>query len=269
MDLPNISVVPESTYYIVWTTTSGDIGEPFFWWGYGKVNPGDDLYTRGSQWLNCDYLWYDVSFADFCFKTFGYSIPSVTITVPVDGSSVYGLVSIQGTAVDNDGVVQKVEVKIDDGSWMSATGTTNWNYNWDTTNVVNGYHVIHARSYDGESYSNEVSIGVNVTKTELLIEDVNGAYNSVYADIHNIGDFDANNVNITILIQGGLFNRINVEDSGTTPVIQSDELYTFHTDKNIFGFGLVDIIISAEANNADMVTKELKGLALGSYIFVF
>jgi len=270
VDFPNISVVPESTYFIVWTTTSGDIGEPFFFWCYGMVNPGDDLYTRGTLWLNCGIdLWYDINQADFCFKTFGYSIPSVTITSPIDGSSVYGLVSIKGTAVDNDGVVQKVEVKIDDGSWMSATGTTNWNYNWDTTNVVNGYHVIHARSYDGESYSDEVSIGVYVTNSGLLIEDVNGGINSVSADIHNIGDVDANNVHISILIKGGFFNKINVEDSEIISVIESGEIYTFNTNEEIFGVGKIDITISAYADNADMVIKELTGFILGPIIIVF
>lgn len=50
-DFPDISIVPESTYYIVWTTTSGVIGNPFFWGCYTKGNPGDDLYSRGDMWL--------------------------------------------------------------------------------------------------------------------------------------------------------------------------------------------------------------------------
>lgn len=269
VDFPNITVVPESTYFIVWTTTSGDIGESFFWWCYGMVNPGDDLYTRGCQWLNCGgYLWYDIVLADFCFKTFGYSIPSVAITLPVGDSSVYGLVSIQGTAIDNDGVVQKVEIKIDDGSWMSATETTNWYYDWDTTDVVNGYHNIYARSYDSESYSDEASIGVYVTNTELLIEDVDGGFNSVSADIQNIGDEDANNVHISILIKGGFFNRINIEDGQIISVIESGEIYTFSTNKEIFGLGKIDITISIYANNANIVTKEFNGFILGVLILI-
>ena len=269
VDFPNISVIPESTYFIVWTTTSGDIGKPFFWWCYGTVNPSDELYTRGCQWLNCGgYLWYDLLLADFCFKTFGYSIPSVTITLPVGGSNVYGLVSIQGTATDNDGVVQKVEIKIDNGIWMSASGTTNWNYNWDTTDIINGYHVIYARSFDGESYSDEVSIGVYVTNTVLFIEDVNGGFDSVSADIRNIGGVDANQVLISILIKGGFFNRINFEDSEIISVIGSDEIYTFYTNEEIFGFGKIVITVSAYANNSDMVSKELKGFILGPLIII-
>jgi len=73
-DFPDINVVPESTYYIVWTTTSGVIGDPFFWWCYAKGNPGDDPYTRGDIWLRCSCPgWLKLELSDFCFKTYGYN----------------------------------------------------------------------------------------------------------------------------------------------------------------------------------------------------
>ena len=268
VDFQNISVIPESTYYIVWTTTSGNEPDSYFWWCYVKLNPGDDVYSRGSQWLYCYYTWTEQELADFCFKTYGYSIPSVTITSPIGDSSVYGNVSIQGTAEDEDGVVQKVEIKIDDGSWINANGKTNWNYDWDTNDVVNGYHVIYARSYDGESYSDEASVGVYVTNTELLIVDVDGGLYSKSIDIQNIGDIDANNVHISILIKGGFFNRINVEDSEIISVIESDSIYTFNINEEIFGFGKIVLTISVYANNANMVAKEFNGVILGPLIII-
>jgi len=88
--------------------------------------------------------------------------PVITITYPSDGATVNGTVIIQGTASDEDKTIQKVEVRIDDGDWITATGTTSWSYEWDTTQVENGQHTIYARAYDGEDYSNIILVNVNV-----------------------------------------------------------------------------------------------------------
>ncbi|MEA2053890.1 MAG: carboxypeptidase regulatory-like domain-containing protein [Candidatus Thermoplasmatota archaeon] len=87
--------------------------------------------------------------------------PIVTITSPSDNATVSGTVSIQGTASD-DNNVEKVEIKIDDGNWITTTGTTSWSYLWDTTGVANKNHTIYARAYDGELYSSIASITVKV-----------------------------------------------------------------------------------------------------------
>lgn len=90
--------------------------------------------------------------------------PTVEITSPEENEMVSGTTTIQGTASDPDGdeTLEQVEVKIDDGSWEVAAGTTSWSYSWDTTTVNNGEHTIYARSYDGEDYSTEDSVVVTV-----------------------------------------------------------------------------------------------------------
>jgi len=88
--------------------------------------------------------------------------PTVTITYPYNGTTVSGMVSIQGTSNDVDGTVQSVQIKIDSGSWTTVTGTTSWSYSWDTTVVSAGSHIIYARSYDGKKYSNVSSVTVTV-----------------------------------------------------------------------------------------------------------
>lgn len=70
--------------------------------------------------------------------------PLCKITSPTEGATVSGVVNVQGTASANIGTIQKVEVKIDSGSWADATGTTSWTYNWDTTSVPDGLHTISA-----------------------------------------------------------------------------------------------------------------------------
>ena len=90
--------------------------------------------------------------------------PTVSITTPSNNVDVSGIINVQGTASDPDGStqLQKVEVKTDAGSWVQASGTTSWSYSWDTATTPNGQHSIYARSYDGQAYSDEESIAVNV-----------------------------------------------------------------------------------------------------------
>jgi len=88
--------------------------------------------------------------------------PTCNIVSPVPGSTVAGTYRIAGIASDVDGTVRKVEVKIDNGEWIEASGNTSWIYDWDTTDVSNGQHTIRARSYDGTNNSVEVSVTVTV-----------------------------------------------------------------------------------------------------------
>jgi hypothetical protein len=93
----------------------------------------------------------------------GNIAPQVSITFPNDGDIVSGEVEIRGTASDDDGFVQLVEIKIDDEPVIELPGTTNWRYDWDTTEYPNGEHTVKARAKDDLSvYSHEKSIAVIV-----------------------------------------------------------------------------------------------------------
>ncbi|MDI6708347.1 MAG: Ig-like domain-containing protein, partial [Candidatus Thermoplasmatota archaeon] len=87
---------------------------------------------------------------------------TVTISSPSDGAIVKGTIAISGSASDTDGIVSIVQIRIDNGSWLTVNGTTSWLYIWDTTKVLDGFHTISARSFDGTDYSSIVSISVNV-----------------------------------------------------------------------------------------------------------
>jgi hypothetical protein len=88
--------------------------------------------------------------------------PTVEITYPEEGELVNETITITGIADDPDGTVEYVEVKIDDDSWETASGTTTWTKEWNTTEYPDGAHTIHARSYDGEDYSNIYTVNVTV-----------------------------------------------------------------------------------------------------------
>jgi LPXTG-motif cell wall-anchored protein len=55
-----------------------------------------------------------------------------------------------------------VEVRINDGPWIKAIGTTSWNLSWDSTIVDDGGQTIHARSFDETDFSTEASVTVTV-----------------------------------------------------------------------------------------------------------
>ena len=96
--------------------------------------------------------------------------PSVNIISPDQGDTLSGLVTISGTASDQNGAsdLQYVQVKIDTSDWITASGTSSWSYSWDTTSLQRGSHTISARSYDGKEYSILATINVIVQNDETI-----------------------------------------------------------------------------------------------------
>jgi glycosidase len=99
------------------------------------------------------------------FKTAATSIqdtvpPAVALTTPTNAAIIAGNLIISGTATDNL-AVQTVEVRLDNGPWATATGTTTWSYSLNSSNFLNGPHVISARATDTSgnlSPTNTVSV---------------------------------------------------------------------------------------------------------------
>ena len=88
--------------------------------------------------------------------------PSVVISTPTGGQVVNSTVTISGTASDDDGGVESVWIRFDDGIWHRAVGTDNWLLNWDTTLETNDVHVIFAKSNDSLEESVIKSVQVTV-----------------------------------------------------------------------------------------------------------
>ncbi|MCK4444680.1 MAG: right-handed parallel beta-helix repeat-containing protein [Thermoplasmata archaeon] len=98
-------------------------------------------------------------------QTVDDSPPDCWITTPNTGEELSGISTVSGGAWD-DIEVQRVEIRIDEGSWVQVTGTTLWDYSWDTTTVPNGEHTIYARAYDGNHYSEEANVtGIVINPT--------------------------------------------------------------------------------------------------------
>ncbi len=89
-------------------------------------------------------------------------LPTCEIDSPETGAVLFGLAQIAGTADDLDGNVERVEISVDNGTWIQVFGTSFWTYDWNTTQFSDGYHTISARSFDGEDYSEVFMVIVSV-----------------------------------------------------------------------------------------------------------
>ncbi len=75
--------------------------------------------------------------------------PTVSVSDPAPGASIKGYYVIRGTAADDLGVTE-VEVRIDEGAWITASGTLVWSFDLDTTTLVPGVHTLRVRSTDSD-----------------------------------------------------------------------------------------------------------------------
>ncbi len=73
--------------------------------------------------------------------------PTISLLTPTNSAVISGTLLISGTAGDNV-AVQKVEIALDNGIWVTATGTNSWSMNLNSSNFLNGPHLISARATD-------------------------------------------------------------------------------------------------------------------------
>ena len=89
------------------------------------------------------------------------TFPTVSITSPVNSSTVSGTVTINVTASDNVGVsVVKVII---DGILLSSSSVAPYSFSWSTTGVASGTHTIKATAQDaaGNISSSSIQVGIN------------------------------------------------------------------------------------------------------------
>ena len=103
--------------------------------------------ARDSLSSNTFYAPFETYFVTAVSSFTDTQAPTVFISMPIDGSTVSGALSVLGLASDNIGV-QKVEISLDNGDWLLASGSNSWNYSLNTANLPNGTHVVSARATD-------------------------------------------------------------------------------------------------------------------------
>ena len=115
----------------------------------------------------------------------------------------------------------------------------------------------------------------NNNSTTLEITDIRGVIGGVTADIKNTGSVTAENFVITISVIGGLLNRIDILQEcggcgGCGTTITPGEIKSESTleSGSIMGFGPITVVVTAKADNADLVTKEANGFVLGPFVLI-
>ncbi|HWX23288.1 MAG TPA: alpha-amylase family glycosyl hydrolase [Candidatus Binatia bacterium] len=73
--------------------------------------------------------------------------PTLALQSPTNGAVVAGNLVISGIASDNV-AVQRVEIQLDSGPWVSVSGATAWSYTLNSSNFLNGPHLLAARATD-------------------------------------------------------------------------------------------------------------------------
>lgn len=89
--------------------------------------------------------------------------PTVTITNPAGGSTVFGSIDVDASATDDVGVI-RVEFFVD-GSLVSTDTSAPFGFTLDTTTLTDGSHTILARAFDAEGKTGTDTITVNVNNT--------------------------------------------------------------------------------------------------------
>ena len=88
--------------------------------------------------------------------------PRCIMTNPIDGARLSGLVLVRGQAFKGSLPLVLVQVRIDNGSWMTVSGLDNWSLVIDLNRSSNGDHHIEARAFDGSLYSDSASVEIQV-----------------------------------------------------------------------------------------------------------
>jgi hypothetical protein len=125
-----------------------------------------------------------------------------------------------------------------------------------------------------------ITIGTSCTATQqsptiLDITVVKGGLGKVSATIKNIGDSNAENITMTISVQGGILGRINITkicvgcgNCSNSLLPNATKTESTAEAGRIVGFGPVTIMVSAEASNAEKVNKTFSGFVLGIFVIV-
>lgn len=105
------------------------------------------------------------------------------------------------------------------------------------------------------------------TAPRLVIENVRGRINKISAEIKNIGDQDAQSVNWSISVEGGILKRIDERTSGTITILSTQAATTVITDRIPLGLGRLEITVTVEVPGSEPITQTARGFKFLFFVF--
>jgi len=107
----------------------------------------------------------------------------------------------------------------------------------------------------------------NAETPRLTIENIRGRINKISADIKNIGSQNAKSINWSITVTGGILKRIDLRSSGTISALSTQSTTTIITDRIPFGFGRLEITVTADVPGGEPVTQTAQGFKFLFFVF--
>ncbi len=88
---------------------------------------------------------------------------------------------------------------------------------------------------------------VEMSGPNIEIGDIKGGLLGISAEIENIGDMDAEDVEWSLTVTGGILDRIDIDMDSTISTLDADDKEVKKTSRPIFGFGDITIRVSASS----------------------
>ncbi len=138
--------------------------------------------------------------------------PTITVENPEEGGHYYGTLAVNGTAWD-DLEVTGVQLMVDSGSWVDATGMTDWTHDLDLTGLTSGDHALSVKSIAGakESGATKITFVVDRLPEVVITDPPSGAEVSGTFHIKGTASDDLSLTAVHISIDGGEWIPVSEE----------------------------------------------------------
>jgi hypothetical protein len=149
-------------------------------------------------------------------------------------------------------------------AWLDTLTGPHVDKKGDFFYLNNAWGQIHT---SGATYDGNWGIGAIVEGSglaELSIGNIKGPM-GIKADVSNIGVNDANNVQWSITVTGGLLKMVNKTATGTAATLAAG-ISTPISSGTFIGFGKINIAITAKAQNSLEVTAGKSAFLLGPFV---
>ena len=156
--------------------------------------------------------------------------PTTSITLPLTGEEVSGIVTIEISAADDDGI-SRVEFYVNVG--LEETDTTApYQFNWDTSSFINGDHTIRAVVYDSILQTGEDAITLVILPRASLNFSYHKEENKslLLREFINVLSWEAHPLNAIVK-----YRIYQVEDSSQSLLGEVNVPYTEYLHRNVDG----------------------------------